>query len=56
MAPDNISRVLGDITNYTIGNITTVNPRFSVHSSNIEKEFDQIVSDVIVSIEWPCSL
>ena len=44
---DNIARVLGDITSCTIENITIyVNPTFYVGSSQVEKEFDDIVSDV----------
>ena len=44
-AADNIPRVLGDITNCTIGNISIkVNPTFTVHCSIIEKEFDSDVT------------
>ena len=44
---DNIARILGDITNCTIGNITiNVNPKFMVGSSQVENEFDDILSDV----------
>ncbi len=42
---ENMARVFGDITNCTIGSITVhVNPTITVYSSDIEKEFDEVVA------------